>query len=236
MEEKELTELIDHYLFGRIRSQDLARLEYLRKTNPDIDLQVRESLEAFRLLKYLRYKQLRQKLQQIDATDGSNGKVFMKHRWMLATVLMVASFLCLWLWTEYHYAPESVASRYFKAAPEYFMLYQELNDEDVSRWVLATNAFDQKNFQLAIDLFHPFENYEQDQIAAAARWNALLAYFALHGPGVVWKEEVIQFQANTIEPFRSESIRLLRTINSPWYRFFISRISDNLSALKPRLM
>jgi len=236
MEEKELADLIDLYLFGRIGSQDLARLKYLRKTDPDIDLQVRESQEAFKLLKYLRYKQLRQKLRQIDAADGRNANVFMKYRWMLATVFIVTSFFCLWLWADNHFKPESMAKRYFNATPEYFMLYQELNGEDVNKWVLATTAFNQKKFHLAIDLFLSFEKNEQEEISAAAKWNTLLAHFALNGPGTEWKKEMIQFQSTTIEPYRSESIRMLRTINSPWYRFCISRISGNLSALKPRLM
>ncbi|MEP6795750.1 MAG: hypothetical protein ABJB16_15580 [Saprospiraceae bacterium] len=236
MQEKDLLELIDQYLLGRIRPDDLDRLEYLRKTNPDIELQVRQSIEAFNVIKYLRYKQLREKLRQIDSADEKSKTGFLRQQWIVISILIITSFLGFWLWASHHFDPASIAMRHFLRISETGIALYETKNESVNDWTLATMAFRNKNFQEAIIHFQPYLDDTQNEISASAKWNILLARFALSGADISWQEEMIVFQSTTFEPYKSEVLKLLHTVNSPFYKIFIFRLSPQLSALKPRLM
>ncbi|MBK9983535.1 MAG: hypothetical protein IPP15_14305 [Saprospiraceae bacterium] len=236
MEEKELLELIDQYLLGRIKPDDLQRLEYLRKTNPDTELQVRQSIEAFNVIKYLRYKQLREKLRQIDNADEKSKTGFFGQRWLVMTILIILSFLGLWLWAIRHYDPASIAMRHFLKSSEINMMLYETKDVSVNDWTLANIAFRNKNFQEAIILFQPFLEDSLTETSTAAKWNILLSRFALGDTDIYWKEEMIVFQSTASEPYKSEALKLLQTLNSPFYKIFVLHLSPQLSALKPRLM
>lgn len=236
MEEKELLDLIDQYLLGRIKPDDLQRLEYLRNINPDIELQVRQSIEAFKVIKYLRYKQLREKLRQIDNADEKSKTGFFGQRWFVITILIILSFLGFWLWAIRHFDPASIAMRHFLRTSETDMMLYETKNESVNDWTLAKIAFKDENFQEAIILFQPFLEDSLIEISAAAKWNILLARFALGDTDISWEEEMIAFQSTGSEPYKSEAMKLMHTLNSPVYKIFVLRLSPQLSALKPRLM
>lgn len=236
MQEKDLLDLIDQYLLGTIKPDDLRRLQYLRNTNPDVETQVSQSIEAFNVIKYLRYKQLREKLRQIDNTDQKSKTGFLRQRWVIISILMILSFLGLWLWTNKHFDQVSIAMRYFLRSSEMDIMQYETNSESVKGWAIANIAFKDKNFQEAIILFQPFINDPQPEISSVAKWNILLARLALGDQEIFWKEDMIVFQSTTSEPYKSEALKLLRTLNSPFYKIFVLRLSPQLSALKPRLM
>lgn len=236
MQEKDLLELIDQYLLGRIKPDDLQRLEYLRKTNPEIEILVMQSIEAFNVIKYLRYKQLREKLRQIDSTDEKSKTGFLRQRWLSITILIILSFLGFWMWAIRHFDPASIAMRHFLKIPEIEMMLFDTKEESVKDWILAEIAFEDENFQEAIILFQPFLEDSLSEIAAAANWNILLSRFALSGADVSWQEEMILFQSSASEPYKSEALKLLHTLNSPFYEILVLRLSSQLYTLKPRLM
>ncbi len=236
MEEKELLELIDQYLLGRIKPDDLQKLEYLRKTNPDIQLQVKQSIEAFNVVKYLRYKQLREKLRRIDSADEKSKTGFLRQRWLVITILIIVSFLGFWLWATRHFDPAAIAMRHFLNTSERDTIRYKTKEESVKGWTQANIAFREEKFQDAILLFQPFLEDSIFEKSTAAKWNILLARFALGDTDISWKEELIVFQSTASEPFKSEALKLMHTLNSPLYKVFVLRLSPQLSALKPRLM
>lgn len=236
MEHKEVAELIDQFLLGRMKSQDLARLEYLRKTDPKIDLDVRESMKAFDVIKYLRYKQLRQKLHEIDTADSEKDKYFSNRHWVFVLILLTTSLLCFWVWGYHHYTPGSIAMRHFIHLSDSYAAFYEMNDEEVKNWNLAMKTFKEEKFEEAILLFQPFVENDHSEISFSAKWDILLAEFALNGDGIQWNRAMIHFQSQAPETFKTASVKLLRTIESPFYTFFVSGLSPKISALKPRIM
>ncbi len=236
MEENELLELIDEYLLGRIKAEDLARLEYLRMTNPEIDLQVNQSIEAFRVLQYARYKQLRLKLHQIDASDTKAVSGYRYRQWVIAAVLFIISLLGAWMWAMEHCSPVSLATRHFEYVSAVTLLHSDVSDEKYLNWESACRAFNDGDFQSAITLFQPFLENPENLVATYARWNILLARFALEGPGLSWREEIRQFESVAPEPFKAKVAALLHIIDSPFYQVVVLRLSPPLSVLKPRLM
>src|SRR6188508_883027 len=110
MQEKDLRELIDRYLLGTINADEEAQLSDLRKTNPEVDLRVQQSMEAFRVLQYGRYQQIRQSLKQIDALDTKTPNRYRYKRWIIMSVIFVFSLLGIWLWLVIHYSPSSLAN------------------------------------------------------------------------------------------------------------------------------
>ncbi len=236
MEEKDLSALIDQYLLGRITPDDMQRLEYLRKTNPDVDLRVRESIGVLNVIKYLRYKQLRDKLRQIDNADEKRKAGFINQHWLVITILLILSFLGFWLWAIRHFDPASIAMRHFLRTSETDMMLYEKKAESVNDWTQGIREFRNKNFQEAIIHFEPYVEDAQNEISTSAKWNTLLARFALGDTDMSWKEELIVFQSTAPEPYKSEALKLLDTLNSPFYKIFVLHLSRQLSALKPRLM
>ena len=236
MEEKELPELIDEYLLGHIRDKDLARLEYLRMTKPDIDLRVNQSIETFRVIQYARYQQLRQRLHQIDALDKKTANGSRHRRLLVAGVFFIISLLSIWLWVMEYYSPVSLAARYFEPLPPAFLWNEEINDEDARNWKSACRTFSDGDFQTAISLFQPFLDDHENIIAYYAQWNILLARLGLGGYGLYWREEIRQFETVAPEPMKSKAAKLLHIIDSPFYQIIVLRVSPQLSALKPRLM
>ncbi|MEP6645765.1 MAG: hypothetical protein ABJC12_01640 [Saprospiraceae bacterium] len=234
MQQKEVHELIDRYLLGRISSPDLERLDQLRKSNPDIEQEIKESRDVMKVLKYLRYKDLRQKLIEIDKSDTDLNSFRFRDLLLGITlsILVLVSFL---LWSANFYNPESVALRYFHHFPDASIITMEGKDisGDLS---LAIKAFNERKYLLALTKFQSQAQDHDPDISIFASWNILLAHLAFYGPDQEWKNELWHFSATSYAPYGIESKRLYEMINSPLYDYINLHLSPQLSYMKPRLM
>jgi len=236
MQEKDLRELIDRYLLGTINADEEAQLSDLRKTNPEVDLRVQQSMEAFRVLQYGRYQQIRQSLKQIDALDTKTPNRYRYKRWIIMSVIFVFSLLGIWLWLVIHYSPSSLANRFFQPASDEFFSIHKINQEEIIAWKLAEKAFVNGDYLSAISSFESFTANEEYLISTQAQWNILLARFAGDDAGKNWKSDIIEFEKGSPEHLKGQAQRLLRVIDSPFYRILIFELPKQLSALKPQIM
>lgn len=235
MKEKDLTELIDQFLLGKIQQEELARLEYLRKSIPAVDLRVRHSLETLNAIKYYRFKLLRKNLREIDAHSARQRLNICQH-WIQRSALLLLIFGALWICMINYYDPASMASRYFKPSGENFDFYSLMTEGEKTDWNIATSAFQEGHFQQARLLFQPFANHIHPEIGFSSQWNLLLARFALEGNDIIFENDLILFEATAPGPLKSQAMELYRSIKSPGYRIFALKVVPSFSALKPRLM
>ena len=236
MQEKDTRELIDRYLLGNINAEEEVRLSDLRKTNPEVELRVNLSVEAFRVLQYGRYQQIRQALKQIDALDANSPSRSRFRRWIIMSVVFVLSLLGLWLWFAIHYSPSSLASRCFQPVSVEFLLNHDMDHEEVATWKTAEESFVNRDYQSAILSFKSFKNSEDELIRAQAEWNILLARFAGEDPSSNWQSDMKEFESRAPENLKAQVSKLLRITESPFYRIVIFELPQQLSALKPQIM
>jgi len=236
MKEFDLQELIDDYLLGRIQETDLARLNYLRKSDPAIDLQVRQSIEAFRVLQYARYKELREELHQIDASDIGTDENPKPFPWVVKLVIVILSLVGIWIWVVNYFSPQALASRNFFDISPAAVFDWHLNDEDIKNWESACHSFRNRDYQSAIHLFELYADHPENTVAIYAKWNMLLARLGEEGPVLNWKRDINQFESEASEPLKGKAKKLHRTIDSPLYQIAVLKLSPKWSAFKPRLM
>lgn len=236
MNEFDLPELIDEYLLGRIRESDLARLDYLRKSDPLIDLQVRQSIETFRVLQYARYKELREKLHQIDASGMGADRNPLSVPWVVKLVIVLVSLLGIWIWVVNYFSPQSLASRNFIDVSPASMFDRNVNEKDIKNWERASRYFRNKDYQSAINLFELYADHPENPVTIYAKWNILLARLGQEGPVLNLRRDISQFESEAPEPLKGKAKKLLRTIDSPLYQITVVKLSPKWSAFKPRLM
>ena len=236
MKEKDIPELIEDFLLGHIQTSDLARLENLRRANPDIDLQVLQSIEAFRVLQYARNQQLRQKLRQIDINEtyrSGGNRLTALH---ITVIVFSVSIVSLWIWAMQYFSPASLAVRYFEPSSPAFLENLGVSKEEVHNWESACEAMIKKDFQSARLLFQPFIQNQNNSIAQYAQWNYLLARMASEGPSPGLMEEIRQFETVAPDPVKKKNSSVIRIVDSPFYQIIVIGLFQQLSALKPKLM
>jgi hypothetical protein len=236
MEGKELEELIDDFLLGRIKEEELARLDYLRKSDPEIDQRVRQGIEVVGVLQYARYLHLRRLLRDIDVSDSktTDGPVFTP--WIMYCIFFILSLLALWMWMLDYWSFSSIALRHFTHDRVALVWNDPDCDANEVTWENATRSFKEGDYPAAIAQFQPYLENPEKQVAAYAHWNILLARFGMAGPETGWKEEITRFESAAPEPFKAKAKKLIRIIDSPFYRIIAYRISPQLSVLKPRII
>ena len=236
MKENEILELIDDYLFRRINDVDLERLKNLRMTDPEIDLQVLQSLDTFRVLQYARNQQLREKLRLIDKAEIKNAHRNRVHYHIIAGVVLFITIAGLWIWVAGHFSPASLASRFAEPASPTLLEQSGVPNEDALNWEFGFNALISGDFESARLMFRTFLQYPEIRIAHYAKWNYFLSRLGIEGPGKGLIQEIREFKTIAPDPIREKISALLQIIESPYYQILIPGLSLQLSALKPRLM
>src|SRR4030095_9940564 len=235
MQEKDIHELINDYLFDRLQPVELDKLNYLRSTNPEIDFRVRQNEEAFRILKYMRYKEIRQLLFQVDATEPKSYKKKFYKAWVVV-ILFLFSLIGVWSWMAEHFSPLSIVMRNYESVAAASLFHGEESKVSLHNWELANMAFNKREFEAAILQYESFSGNPDTVIANNARWNILLARFALAGPVPNWREEIKIFISDPPEPFKGKAESLLHMIDSDFYKIIIIGVPEKMSTFKPRLL
>ena len=233
MEEPEILELIDQYLMGRIRPEDLTILKERMAADPAIAELVRESRETFRVIQFEKNRLLREKLKQIDK-KGSWKTGFIPG-WITYVMLPIIIITGGWYWTNYYYSNTAIAARYAKMPiVDIKKLYNRQGAE--GEWKKADSAFRNEEFDLAVNLYATLLEEGNKEEAYLARWKIILSQLALYGPTPNVKDTLGVFANEAPAPWQAQARKLLRLINSTWYTVFINRVQINVSGLKPRLI
>ncbi len=233
MEEKYLAELIDQYLLGKISPEDKSHLEQLMASDPQIADMVSESRQAFKVLRSERNRQLREKLRKIDEEEPRQSGFLPK--WIFSLLLMMVVVIGCWYWVSDFYSPASIARRYFEESPmPGTRLFPQVDLENT--WLRANEAFINAKYEKAIILYASWSEEADSINANDGQWNLLLAQLALRGPTTSWKMTIKAFAEAAPEPQASKARKMLRLLDSSFYKTFFIRIPENLSVLKPRLI
>jgi hypothetical protein len=133
------------------------------------------------------------------------------------------------------YHPTSLACRYFE--PHVALDNRsKLPPDPNPKWTEAENAFQQKEFELAITLYVSLIQETDPSMSYEAQWNILLAQLALTGPTPNWKLALHSFLEAAPEHLRTQAEKLFRMLDSPVYKFLFAHIHGNISVIKPRFI
>jgi len=188
---------------------------------------------AYKALELERRKQLKTKLKALDGMTSGPGKPFPK--WLGIGILLLGACLFYWYMASVYFSPEHIAERNYLSYPELNRQFEVFHPQDMV-WQKADEAFKNGEYQRAIQQFAILSESNNPSQSAAANWNILLAQFALQGPSSNWKVGLQTFEKSAPEVLSEKARELIYCLESTYYRFFMFRLQDNFSTIKPRLI
>lgn len=233
MEEFLLNDLIDQFLQGTISPEDHQKLQQLMTSDPAVRRMVEDSQLAYKALELERRKQLKTKLKALDGMASGSGKPFPK--WLRIGILLLGACLFYWYMASVYFSPESIAERNYISYQELNRQFEVIHPQDLV-WQKADEAFKKGDYQNAIQQFAILSESINPSQSAAAKWNILLAQFAMQGPSSNWKISLESFERSAPEVLSEKARELIKCLESGYYRFFMFRLQDNFSTIKPRLI
>lgn len=233
MEEYRLNDLIDQFLLGTISPEDHQKLQQLIASDPEVNQMVEDSKLAYKALALERRKQLKTKLKALDNMPSGSDKPFPK--WLGIGILLLGACFYYWYMASVYFSPESMAERNYISYQESNLQSEVIHPEDLV-WQKAEEAFKNGEYQHAIQQFAILSESSNPSQSAAANWNILLAQFALQGPSSNWKVGLQTFEKSAPEVLSEKARELINCLESRYYRFFMFRLQDNFSTIKPRLI
>ena len=231
MKAEPIETLIDEYLLGTISPQDKIALEQRMANDPAVAEMVRDSQQAFNVLRHARNQQLREKLRGLDQEDIQQQNMLPSKR-ILGLLILAALVVGAYL-TSVYCSASSIARRNFEA---YASPADGKSDPLQMEWVLAEKAFKTAQYEEAIQRYQALMASAVQADIVVARWNILMSQLAMTGATPVWKKSIEAFAGKAPEPLASKARKLAKDFNSSFQRMFYMYFQENFSSLKPRLM
>jgi hypothetical protein len=231
MKTQNIESLIDEYLLGTISPQDKAALEQRMAEDPAIAELVRDSQQAFKVIRHARNQQVKEKLRRLDQEDIHQQNLVPFKR--IIGLLIIAALLVGIYLTSVYFSASAIAGRNFEAySPPAAREMDPLQEE----WAKAEKAFRANAYEEAIQRYHVLTEKAEHSDAFIARWNILMAQLALTGATPTWKLALESFMREAPEPLATKARKMAKDFDSGFQRMFYMHFQKNLSTLKPRLM
>ncbi len=231
MEEKNLSALIDDFLLGKIKPADLSALNALRKSDPKIDLRVKESLKTFEFLQYMRYKELRKQLKKIDEGNQMIVKKSSAKRWIFFLLLFLFGITASVIWASHYYEASAIARRFLIEDASGI----HTGTEGQNFFNEGLKSFYEKQYINALLKFQACAQLSPNDDLRVIQWNTMLTQFALTANKSQLEDELTLFQQKA-KPYSNKSAELMRLIHSPLFSVFNRVINPQLSSIKPRML
>ena len=234
MKQRQIHDLVDSYLLGRISPENKKLLHEMMEADPAFAREIKESEEAFRILQLARQRELRQKLLTWDALSAlRNGR---KKKGLLILLVMILLCFSSWCWMTYYFSPVHLAKQSFNSLQN---VYHPLLESPLikAKWNAGTKAFNNEDFENAMLIFMSLTENNDSSMKYYCDWNILLCRLALDGPTPGWEEDVIAFLKRAPGPIQLSAEHLLKTIRSPLYtRLYRSLLKKGVSSVKPKII
>ena len=233
MDKPPLADLIDNYLLGKLTPEDKAILFQRAAADPEIDTQLKESLEAFKAIRVAQWKARKEKLKQIDEEEERGKPGFFKTIFLLSVFFL--SILIGWQWASEYYSDQSLADRY-----AILVHASETTTEGIDvRYQALTSAeaaFQSREYEKAMQLYASWQAENGLTNDPLVQWQLLLSELAKEGYTAHLERKLLEFMMTSQSLYAGKAMELHSLLQSPLYQFFFVQSRRPIQVLKPRFI